>query len=99
MKTLLPSEKYLVTKRVIENKTVSPGGIALPESSASTNNEKHFVGEIVSTPEKSAYGIGSHVVFNKHSGIAVSLEGVDYLIIHQDDVYATIVDVKEKKKK
>ncbi len=91
---LKPLENRVVVK-MIEEKETSMGGILLP----TTAQEKSSVAEIVAVgPGKNVDGhivpldvkVGDRVVISKYAGTEIKFEGVDYLILKQDDILAII---------
>ena len=90
-----PLYDRVVIKRMEEEK-VSAGGIVIPDSAT----EKPIKGEIIAvgegkvldngtvrTPKVKA---GDKVLFGKYSGTEVKLDGVEYLIAKEDDLFAII---------
>ena len=92
---LKPLNDHIVVQRV-EAETVSKGGIIIPD----TAKEKPAKGKVlaVGTGKLSKDGkrqaieikTGDVVLFGKYSGSEVKLNGVDYVILREDDVLAII---------
>ena len=92
---LKPLNDHIVVQRV-EEETVSKGGIIIPD----TAKEKPAKGKVlaVATGQLSKDGkrqaieikTGDVVLFGKYSGSEVKLNGVDYVILREDDVLAII---------
>ena len=90
-----PLNDHIVVQRV-EEETVSKGGIIIPD----TAKEKLAKGKVlaVGTGKLSKDGkrqaieikTGDVVLFGKYSGSEVKLNGVDYVILREDDVLAII---------
>ena len=85
----------IVIKRMEEEK-VSAGGIVIPDSAT----EKPIKGEVVAVGPGKALDNGSHrapsvkvgdkVLFGKYSGTEVKLDGTEYLIAKEDDIFAIL---------
>ena len=92
---LKPLNDHIVVQRV-EEETVSKGEIIIPD----TAKEKPAKGKVlaVGTGKLSKDGkrqaieikTGDVVLFGKYSGSEVKLNGVDYVILREDDVLAII---------
>jgi chaperonin GroES len=75
------------------------GGIIIPDSAkekpqrgkviAAGNGKSNDEGERVSLDVK----VGDTILFGKYSGQEITLDGVEYLIMKEDDVLAAIEDV------
>jgi chaperonin GroES len=75
---------------------VSKGGIILPD----TAKEKPIEGTIVATGPgkvgddgkvvKLEVKVGDKILYGKYSGTEVQVEGVDYLIMRESDIFAII---------
>ena len=85
----------VVIKRMEEEK-MSAGGIVIPDSAT----EKPIKGEVVAMGPGKALDNGSHrapsvkvgdkVLFGKYSGTEVKLDGHEYLIAKEDDIFAIL---------
>jgi chaperonin GroES len=90
-----PLYDRVVIKRMEEEK-MSAGGIVLPGSAA----EKPIQGEVVAVGEGKAFDngnirapkvkIGDKVLFGKYSGTEVKLDGTEYLVVKEDDIFAIL---------
>ncbi len=90
---LRPLHDRILVKRV-EPKDQGKGGIIIPD----TAKEKPQEGVVVATGNgkllengtrlKMSVKAGDHILFAKHSGSDVKLEGEEYLIMREDDVLA-----------
>ncbi|MDH3451125.1 MAG: co-chaperone GroES [Gammaproteobacteria bacterium] len=90
-----PLHDRVIVKRMEEERT-SAGGIVIPDSAA----EKPIRGEItaVGNGKVSENGdvrpldvkVGDQVLFGKYSGTEVKVEGVDLLVMREDDIMAVI---------
>jgi len=90
-----PLHDRVIIKRLEEEKT-SPGGILIPDSAA----EKPVRGEVMATGNGKLLEngtvrpldvkVGDKVLFGKYSGTEVKVDGVDYLVMREDDVVAVL---------
>lgn len=90
-----PLYDRVVIKRMEEEK-LSAGGIVIPDSAA----EKPLKGEVVAVGEGKALDNGSvrapkvkkgdKVLFGKYAGTEVKLDGVDLLVVKEDDIFAIL---------
>lgn len=79
----------LVLPNPAEEKTV--GGLIIPD----TAKEKPLVGKVVAvgpgTSEiKMEVKVGDQVLYGKYAGQEISVDGTDYLIMKQSDIFAII---------
>ena len=85
----------VVIKRMEEEK-LSAGGIVIPDSAT----EKPIKGEVVAIGAGQALDngqlrapavkVGDKVLFGKYSGTEVKLDGTEYLVVREDDIFAVI---------
>ena len=90
-----PLHDRVILKRM-EEETTSSGGIVIPDSAA----EKPSRGEIVAagTGKRLENGeiipldvkVGDTVLFGKYSGTEIQVEGVEHLILREDEVLGVI---------
>ncbi len=90
-----PLHDRVIIKRMDEEK-MSAGGIVIPDSAA----EKPIRGEIVAVGEGKPLDNGQvralkvkkgdKVLFGKYSGTEVKVDGTDYLVVREDDIFAVI---------
>ncbi|HEY5122656.1 MAG TPA: co-chaperone GroES [Ignavibacteria bacterium] len=88
------SDRVVVKPSEAEEKTAS--GIIIPD----TAKEKPMQGEIVAagkgrTTDDGKFiamelKVGDKVLYGKYSGTEVTIDGIDYLIMRESDVYAII---------
>ncbi len=92
---LIPLTDLVLVKRLVsEEKTA--GGLFIPD----TAKEKPSKGEVVAAgPGKTAddgkrvamtVKKGDQVLFNKYAGTEVKLDGVEHLVMREDDILAVI---------
>ena len=87
-------DRVVIKPMLAEEKT--KGGIFLPD----TAKEKPVVGEVVATgPGRKAddgkvialdLKVGDHVLYGKYSGTETSIDGQDYLIMRESDIFAIL---------
>jgi chaperonin GroES len=90
-----PLHDRVIVKRMEEERT-SPGGIVIPDSAA----EKPVKGEIVAVGKGKILEngdvrpldvkVGDKVLFGKYSGSEVKVDGVELLVMREDDITAVI---------
>ena len=90
-----PLHDRVIAKRTEEEKT-SPGGIVIPDSAA----EKPIQGEVIAVGNgklldngelrKLDVKAGDKILFGKYSGTEVKVDGVEYLVLREDDIMAVI---------
>jgi len=93
--SIQPLYDRVVVKRMEEEK-VSAGGIVIPDSAT----EKPLKGEVIAVGEGKALDNGSvrapkvkkgdKVLFGKYAGTEVKLDGVDLLVVKEDDIFAIL---------
>ena len=87
----MPLHDRIVVKRIAEEDR-SPGGIIIPDNA----KEKPIIGEVVSGgPGKTlengrvvplSVQAGDRVIFGKYSGTEIKIDGVEHLILREEDV-------------
>lgn len=82
-------DRVLVEPALAEEKTL--GGIIIPD----TAKEKPQRGKVVAVGEGKkdepvTVKVGDSVLYGKYSGTEISVEGKDYLIMRESDIYAII---------
>ncbi len=90
-----PLHDRVIVKRLEEERT-SPGGIVIPDSAA----EKPIRGEVVAVGNGKVLDngqvrmldlkVGEKVLFGKYSGTEVKVDGVEYLVMREDDIMAVL---------
>ena len=95
MSNIKPLFDRVVIKRMEEEK-LSAGGIVIPDSAT----EKPIKGEVIAvgTGKVLENGqlrvpqvkVGDKVLFGKYSGTEVKLDGVDLLVVKEDDIFAIL---------
>ena len=95
MSNIKPLHDRVVIKRMEEEK-LSAGGIVIPDSAT----EKPIKGEVIAVGtgkmlENGRGGarqvkVGDKVLFGKYSGTEVKLDGVELLVVKEDDLFAVL---------
>ncbi len=90
-----PLQDRLVIKRLAEEE-VTKGGIIIPEAA----KEKPVEGEVIAvgngkvledgTVRKLDVKAGDHVLFGKYSGNEIKIDGVEHLILREEEVLGII---------
>lgn len=90
-----PLHDRVLVKRSEEEHT-SPGGIVIPDSAA----EKPIKGEVIAVGNGKRLESGEirpldvkkgdRILFGKYSGTEVKLDGVEYLVMREDDIMAVL---------
>ena len=95
MSNIKPLYDRVVIKRVEEEK-LSAGGIVIPDSAT----EKPIKGKVIAVGKGRILEdgkvrpldlkAGDKVLFGKYSGTEVKLDGTEYLVVREDDVFAVL---------
>ncbi len=83
------ADRVLVVPAPAEAKTAS--GIIIPD----TAKEKPQKGRVVAAgpgkkDEPMTVKVGDHVLYGKYGGTEITIEGTDYLIMRESDIYAIV---------
>jgi len=83
------ADRVLVEPAAAEEKTA--GGIIIPD----TAKEKPMKGTVIAVGEGKkdeplTVKVGNLVLYGKYAGTEISVEGKDYLIMRESDIYAVI---------
>jgi chaperonin GroES len=90
-----PLQDRILVKRV-EEETKTKGGIIIPDSAKEKPQEAIVVavgpGKVTDNGTLVAPGVkaGEKVLFGKYSGTEIKIEGVEHLILREDDILAVI---------
>jgi len=90
-----PLHDRVVVKRMEEERT-SAGGIVIPDSAAEKPQKGEVIavgnGKITDSGEVHALDVkvGDQVLFGKYAGTEIKVEGVDVLIMKEDDILGVI---------
>ena len=95
MSNIKPLYDRVVIKRMEEEK-LSAGGIVIPDSAT----EKPIKGEVIAVGGGKVLDngqlrapqvkVGDKVLFGKYSGTEVKLDGIDLLVVKDDDIFAIL---------
>ncbi|WP_291727787.1 co-chaperone GroES [Bernardetia sp.] len=83
------ADRVLIAPDAAEEKTAS--GIIIPDSA----KEKPQRGKVVAVgngkkDEPITVKVGDNVLYGKYSGTEINVEGQDYLIMRESDIYAVV---------
>ena len=101
MKVVPLNDKIVVKRLEAEEKTA--GGIVLPDTAKEKPKEGKVIsvgtGKLLDSGERAKPQVnpGDRVLFNSYAGTEVKVEGVEHLILTEDDVLA-IVEAEAKAK-
>ena len=92
---LRPLQDRIIVER-LEEESITAGGILIPD----TAKEKPQRGKIVAVGKGKVtedgkvlpvdVKVGDKVLFGKYSGTEIKIEGIDYLIMREDDILGVI---------
>jgi chaperonin GroES len=95
MSKIRPLSDRVILKRV-KAEGVSKGGILIPDNA----KEKPVEGEVVAvgsgkvledgTTRKLTVKVGDFVLFGKYSGTEVQVDGIDCLVVREDDILGVL---------
>lgn len=82
-------DRVLVKQETAETKT--QGGIIIPESAQQRPN----FGEVMAVgpgtkDHQMTVKVGDRIIFGKYSGTTISIDGADYLIMRESDIFAIV---------
>ena len=92
-----PLQDRLVIKR-IEEEEKTKGGIIIPDSAKEKPQEGRVVaigdGKTLETGKKAPLTVkpGDKILFGKYSGTEIKIDGVEHLIMREEDVLAIVED-------
>jgi chaperonin GroES len=90
-----PLHDRVVVKRMEEERT-SAGGIVIPDSAAEKPQKGEIVavgnGKVTDSGEMRALDVkvGDQVLFGKYSGTEIKVDGVDVLIMKEEDILGVL---------
>lgn len=90
-----PLHDRVIVKRIEEEETTK-GGIIIPDSAKEKPSEGKVVavgkGKILDNGEVKALDVkkGDKVLFGKYAGTEIKIEGVEHLIMREDDIIAVV---------
>ncbi len=82
---------YRVVVKAAEAETKTAGGIIIPDSA----KEKPQKGTVVAVgpgkkDEPTSVKVGDSILYGKYSGTEINIEGTEYLIMRESDIYAIL---------
>ncbi|HEY7336323.1 MAG TPA: co-chaperone GroES [Bryobacteraceae bacterium] len=99
-----PLHDRIVVKRIEEETEKTAGGLFIPDSA----KEKPQQGEVVAVGngkrndkgERDALDVkaGDRILFGKYSGSDIKIDGVEYLIMREDEVLGVLDNAKKNAK-
>jgi chaperonin GroES len=99
-----PLHDRIVVKRIDEETEKTAGGLFIPDSA----KEKPQQGEVVAVGngkrndkgERDALDVkaGDRILFGKYSGSDIKIDGVEYLIMREDEVLGVLDNAKKNAK-
>jgi chaperonin GroES len=95
-----PLQDRVVVRR-IEDKGGVRGGIVIPDTAKEKPQEGEAVavgnGKILENGTRLAMEVkvGDRILFGKYSGSEIKLDGVEYLIMREDDILGVLTGAKE----
>lgn len=83
------ADRVLVEPSAAEEKTA--GGIIIPD----TAKEKPQRGKVIAVgsgkkDEPMTVKAGDHILYGKYSGTEINIDGADYLIMRESDIFAVV---------
>jgi chaperonin GroES len=97
MTKIKPLQDRIVIKR-IEEEEKTKGGIIIPDSAKEKPQEGRVVaigdGKTLETGKKAPLTVkpGDKILFGKYSGTEIKIDGVEHLIMREEDVLAIVED-------
>ncbi|MGI8922481.1 MAG: co-chaperone GroES [Fimbriimonadales bacterium] len=88
------SDKVVI--EVLEEEDKSPGGLYLPDSAKKKPQQGKIIavgtGKVLDDGKRAPLSVkvGDKVLFSKYGGNEVQLDGTDYTILDEDQIYAII---------
>lgn len=92
---LRPLHDRVLVKRVDEGETVR-GGIIIPDTAKEKPQQAEVCavgdGKMLENGERTSLAVkaGDRILFGKYSGSEVKLDGVEYLILREDEILAIL---------
>ena len=90
-----PLHDRVIVKRIEEEETTK-GGIIIPDTAKEKPSEGKIVavgkGKVLDSGEVQALEVkkGDKVLFGKYAGTEIKIEGVEHLIMREDDIIAIV---------
>ncbi len=93
--TLTPLNDRVLVKR-LDSEEKTAGGLYIPDTAKEKPSQGEIIavgpGKVADDGKRVAMAVkkGDKVLFNKYAGTEVKLEGVDHLVMREDDILAVI---------
>lgn len=90
-----PLQDKVLVKRIKESETLK-NGLYIPETAKEKPQEAEVIavgpGRVLDNGVIVSSGLvaGDHVLFGKYSGTEIKYEGIDYLILRQDEIFGRV---------
>ena len=82
-------DRVLVEPAAAEEKTA--GGIIIPDTAKEKPQQGTIVAVGAGTDEKPVtVSVGDKILYGKYSGTEISIDGTDYLIMRNSDIFGTL---------
>jgi len=99
-----PLHDRILVKRIEEKETIK-GGIIIPDTAKEKPQEGVIEavgnGKILDNGTKLSLEVkeGDHILFGKYSGTEIKIDGVEHLILREDEVLGILEEESSKSKK
>ncbi len=93
--TLTPLNDRVLVKR-LDSEEKTAGGLYIPDTAKEKPSQGEIIavgpGKVADDGKRVAMAVkkGDKVLFNKYAGTEVKLEGVDHLVMREDDILAVV---------
>ena len=93
--SIKPINDKVLVKR-LEAETTTAGGIVLPDNAKEKPKEGTIVaignGRMLKSGERSQFQVakGDRVIFSSYAGTEIKVQGMEYLILAEDDILAIV---------
>lgn len=84
-----PNGARILVERLDSEANVTPGGIIVPDSHKPVSQKA----KVIKAGKDSKYKEGETIIFGRYSGVIITLEHKDYLVLADSEILATLVDV------
>ena len=96
-------EKILVKR--LEATATTKGGIVLPDTAKEKPKEGKVMavgeGKLLDSGERAKFQVkkGDRIIFSSYAGTEIKVDGVEYMLMSEDEVLAVVEEEKAKKPK
>lgn len=84
-----PNGARILVERLDDEANVTPGGIIVPDTAKALSQK----GKVVQVGPDSKYQKGDIIAFGRYSGVIITLEHNNYLILADNEILATLCEV------